>query len=226
LLAFIAAERRELEGLLEHAEEIRNPGWPLDFARLGRLNGRDVAMVANGPGPNLAGRAVDVAKEYLGMGMDGLVSVGFCGGLNRSLKPCDIFAATEVMDVGPALLPVSSRPFHAGKLRSVDRVVFSVKEKYGLGGDAVEMEAAAVAGRARQLNLPFYAVRVVTDAVWEELPLDFNRMRSSDGRFSRVKILAAAALRPARLLPDLWKLNKRSKCAAKALGDFLADARF
>ncbi len=51
----MAAERRELEGLLVHVDEIAKPDWPLDFARLGRLNGRPVAMVANGPGSKISG---------------------------------------------------------------------------------------------------------------------------------------------------------------------------
>jgi nucleoside phosphorylase len=94
------------------------------------------------------------------------------------------------------------------------------------GADAVEMEAAAVAERARQYDIPFYAVRVVTDTLEESFPLDFNSMRSSDGRFSRARILAAALRRPATVFPELLKLNRTTKRASQALGDFLADARF
>jgi hypothetical protein len=66
----------------------------------------------------------------------------------------------------------------------------------------------------------------VTDTFEESFPLDFNAMRSPDGRFSRAKILAAALRRPATVFPELIKLNKRTKRASQALGDFLADARF
>lgn len=218
-----------MEGLLEHAEEIRHPDWPLDFVRMGRLHGRDIVAAANGPGPGLAGRAADAAKEYLGMGMDGLVSVGFCGALNPAFRVGAIFVAAEVLGVGPVLAPASARPYQSGRLLSVDRVVSTASERAELhshGADAVEMEASAVGTRAAQWKIPFYAVRVVTDTADENFPLDFNRVRDAQGRFSRAKILAAAALRPATLLPELWKLNRRSKCAAKALGDFLADARF
>jgi adenosylhomocysteine nucleosidase len=224
VLVFVAAESREFEGLLRHVRDVAKLDWPLDFARRGTLNGREVALVANGPGPQLAGDAVDVAMRNLNV--EALISTGFCGGVNRALEPCNIFAATEVLDVGPAMLPTSSRPFHTGSLRSLDRVLSTPTEKSAAGGDAVEMEAAAVAGRAKNRNIPFYAVRAVTDAVWETLPLDFNRMRSADGRFSRAKIIAAALLRPVTALPRLIELNRRTKRAAMALGDFLADARF
>jgi adenosylhomocysteine nucleosidase len=224
LLVFVAAERRELEGLLRHLEGVATPDWPLDFARTGRLNGREVAMVANGPGPRLAGDAVDAVGK-----MEALISIGFCGGLVGSLQACDIFVATEVAGVGPALAPTSSRPFKTGKLLSIDRVVSTAAEKTALGksgADAVEMEAAAVAARAREWSVPFYAVRVVTDTFEESFPLDFNQMRRPDGRFSRVRILGAAMRSPLAVFPELIKLQRRTKRAARALGDFLADSRF
>jgi adenosylhomocysteine nucleosidase len=223
LLVFVAAERRELEGLLVHVDQLTKPRWPLDFVRLGRLNGRAVALVANGPGPKLAGAAVDAVGK-----MEALISIGFCGGLVGSLQACDIFVATEVVGVAPAIAPSSSRAFKTGKLLSVDRVVSTTAEKAVLAksADAVEMEAAALAEMADARNLPFYAVRVVTDTLDQSFPLDFNQMRSEDGHFSRTKILAAALRKPLTVFPELMKLDKRTKRAAQALGDFLADARF
>jgi nucleoside phosphorylase len=226
LLVFVAAERRELEGLLRHLEGVAEPGWPLDFARTGRLNGREVALVANGPGPKLAGEAVDVVRENVSI--DAIVSTGFCGGLKLGLGNSEVFVATEVVGSGSALMPSSSRPFKTGKLLSIDRVVSTAVEKYRLGriADAVEMEAGAVAERAHKWKVPFYAVRVVTDTCAQSFPMDFNQMRSADGRFSRGKIIAAARRRPVSMVPELLKLNKRTKRAARALGDFLADSRF
>jgi adenosylhomocysteine nucleosidase len=226
LLVFVAAERRELEGLLAHVDEIAKPNWPLDFVRCGRLNGRPVVMVANGPGPRLAGSAVDAVEQNAHM--DALVSIGFCGGLQPSLGACDIFVATEVVGTARVLAPSSSRPFKTGKLLSMDRVVSTAAEKAELStsADAVEMEAAAVADRAKRYHVPFYAVRVITDTREESFPLDFNAARSSDGRFSRAKILAVAFRKPGTVFPELIKLNTRTKRASQALGDFLADARF
>jgi adenosylhomocysteine nucleosidase len=216
-----------LDGLLGHVGEVIKLDWPLDFARQGRLNGEQVVVVANGPGPKLAGAAVDVVKEH--QNVDALISTGFCGGLQPSLRACDIFVATEVVGVSSALVPASRRNFKSGKLLSMDCVVSTAVEKARLGktgADAVEMEAAAIGARAKQYNIPFYAVRVVTDTCDEDFPLDFNGMRSHDGRFSRARILAAALRRPGVVFPELIQLNKRTKRAAQALGDFLADARF
>ncbi|HTA70580.1 MAG TPA: hypothetical protein VK776_19985 [Bryobacteraceae bacterium] len=200
----------------------------MDFARMAWLKGEPIVLVANGPGPKLAGRATEIARKH--QELKGLVSTGFCGALNPALQPCDIFVATEIMGVAYALsVPRSSERVKSGKLLSIDRVVSNAAEKTDLhqtGPDAVEMEAAGVALKAAQWNLPFYCVRVVTDTSTENFPLDFNRMRDADGRFSRIRIMAAALRRPGSVLPELLKLNKRFRDASRALGDFLVDASF
>jgi len=245
LLAFVAAEAREFSGLLRKAERVSKLDWPVDFARRVWLNGRAAVLVANGPGPKLAGEAVEIAKGR--EELTGLVSTGFCGALDPALKALDIFVATEILSpaaVRQAILPAAGIPAgldHAGskaggrqeclphKLLSIDRVAATASEKSELhattGAAAIEMEAAAVAEKARAYNLPFYCIRVVTDTAKESFPLDFNHMRDASGRFSRTKIVAAALRRP-NVFPKLIELNKRCKLAAEALGDFIADTRF
>jgi len=224
----VAAERREFDGVVRKAERIMKLNWPLDFARMAWLKGEPIVLVADGPGPKLAGRATEIARKH--QELKGLVSTGSCGALNPALEPCDIFVATEIMGVAYALsVPRSSERVKSGKLLSIDRVVSNAAEKTDLhqtGPDAVEMEAAGVALKAAQWNLPFYCVRVVTDTSTENFPLDFNRMRDADGRFSRIRIMAAALRRPGSVLPELLKLNKRFRDASRALGDFLVDASF
>ena len=60
----------------------------------------------------------------------------------------------------------------------------------------------------------------------EDFPIDFNRVRDSEGRFSRFKIIAQAARNPLRLVPELMALNKRANDAAGRLGDFVASCEF
>ena len=226
-MAFVAAEPREFAGLLRNLELASKLDWPVSFARMARLKGSAVLLVANGPGPKLAARAVNTARER--EKVDGLISIGFCGALDPALAPYDIFIATEVLGVGKPLMPArAGRAYKSGKLLSIDRVAPTIAEKSELrkcGADVVEMEAGAVAERAEHFNIPFYAIRVVTDAAGENLPLDFNRLRDAEGRFDRFKILAAAARRPG-IFPALLKLNRRCKAAAEILGDFIADTRF
>jgi adenosylhomocysteine nucleosidase len=159
LLAFVAAERREFDGLLQRAEQVAKLDWPLRFARMAWLKGEPIVLVADGPGPKLAGRAAEFARKD--QELKGLVSTGFCGALNPTLKACDIFVATEVLGVPHALSVPRSHScerYRTGKLLSIDRVVSTVAEKAALhltGADAVEMEAAAVAAKAAEWNIPF-----------------------------------------------------------------------
>ena len=230
----MAAEAREFAGLLRKAERVDKLNWPLDFARRIWLNGKAAVLVANGPGPKLAGEAVEIAqgREEL----TGLVSTGFCGALDPALKPLEIFVPSEILlpsrdREGAVLHPLAcTRGSVAnGALLSVDRVASSAAEKCELhattGAAAIEMEAAGVAAKAKEYNLPFYCIRVVTDTAGESFPLDFNRTRDPDGRFSRMKIIAAALGSP-RVFSKLIQLNNRCKAASQALGDFIADTRF
>ena len=189
-------------------------------------------LVANGPGPKLAGQAADTLKEH--QELEALASIGFCGALDPALKPCDILVA-HALSVPRShscerLPGISQRPHHTGTLLSLDHVVSTSAEKSELrrqtNASAVEMEAAAIAARAQEWQIPFYALKVVTDTASESFPLDFNRLRDSSGRFSRTRILAAALRRPAASFPALLKLNQRCNAASKALGDFIADTRF
>ncbi len=264
MLVFVASEAREFDGFLANAERVVKLDWPLRFARIAWLNGRAGLLVANGPGPKLAGEALEVVRGkqhlqglHVNMELTGMVSTGFCGALDSALEPCDIFLATQLLTTlpygrgsdaashsseqsrdGNGAYPttiihtcspiITTHKYKSGKLLSIDRVASTAAEKFELrqtGADAVEMEAAAVAAKAREWNLPFYAIRVVTDTAAESFPLDFNRMRDSAGRFNRAKIITAALRRPGVIFPELLKLNKRCKNAAKALGDFIADSR-
>jgi adenosylhomocysteine nucleosidase len=202
----------------------------LRFARCAEWNGERLLLVAHGPGGKLAIEAVDTV--LLVERPDVVVSTGFCGALDASLEVGDIFVASRVQAVSgtyEAALPKTARVFHSGTLVSMDRVVVSVEEKRRLGangGAAVEMEAAAVAGRASERDLPFYCVRAVLDRATEGFTLNFNELRGPGGRFSRLRILGAALARPWAAAPELWRLERNGRVAARALGEFLADCKF
>jgi adenosylhomocysteine nucleosidase len=226
----VASEPGELRGILWRCTQVRRLDWPLWFARSGELNGQRVLLVAHGPGRKLAAEAVDAA--LLRERPDALASVGFCGALDATLAVGEVFVATRVVNGSQAyeaVLPDTRRAFRSGALISTDHVVSSVAEKQRLGAGgaaAVEMEAAAVAGRAKLENLPFYCVRAVLDLASEGFTLDFNGLRGPEGRFSRARILRAALAHPWLAAPELMRLGRRGRIAARALGEFLADCRF
>ncbi len=228
----VAAEGRELAGILRRCRRRARLRWPVRFARSAELGGRRLFLVANGCGAALAGEACEIAWNKQRTGA--ILSTGFCGALDPALGVGDLFVATSVENAGgtvalEAATPGCSLPHSTGRLISVDHIVQTVEEKARLrerGGGAVEMEALAVALRARRWGVPFYCIRAVTDPAGEGFQLDFNAARDSTGRLSPARILWAAARRPDSLAPELVRLYYRSRLAVRALGAVLDDCRF
>ncbi len=225
----VASEPGELRGILRKCERVETLNWPVQFVRSAELNGQRLILVAHGPGP-LAVKALDVALSR--EKADAVVSTGFCGGLDATLKAGDVFVASRIANGSRSYepsQPAAARSFRSGTLVSTDLVAGSVAEKERLradGASVVEMEAGALAGRAGQSGVPFYCVRAVMDPAGEGFVLDFNKLRDRDGRFSRLRILRAALARPRASLPELIRLARQGRLAARALGDFIADCRF
>lgn len=231
-LLLIAAEPREFAGLLRHCRSLERLLWPLRFARAARLRSLRVWLVAHGAGPRLAAEACEVAWNRAHP--QALASVGFCGALIPELAPADIVVSTEVMLPAPARsLPASSlrcgSPHRRGPVISLDSVIQTAEQKSALarlGAVAVEMEAAAVAERARAWGVPFYCIKSVTDLATESFKLDLNAARDARGRLSDARLVRSALRSPVALVPELYKLYRRSRLAAKTLGDFLAACEF
>ena len=212
----VAAEQREFEGILKRAGEVRPLPWPgAAFSREAAWKNSRWFLIANGPGPRLVERALEKKPD-----VDRILSVGFCGALDPALQIGDIVVSGEV----PKGLQAS---FVQGDVVSVDRVAFTAREKCDLraatGAAVVEMESAAVAQKAREWDVPFGCVRVVSDVAEDDLPLDFNLYRDADGRFERTRIALAALGRPFTVLPRLVRLDRDCRRAAERLGEFLAN---
>ena len=212
----VAAEAREFEGILKRATEIRPLDWPgAAFSRQAECGNARWFLVANGPGPRLVERTLGKKPD-----IDRMLSIGFCGALDPTLRIGDIVVSGEV----PETLGAS---FVRGDVVSVDRVAITVRDKCELraatGAAVVEMESAAVARKAQEWDVPFGCVRVVSDSAGEDLPLDFNRYRDADGRFERSRIALAALGRPFTVLPGLVRLDRHCRRAAERLGEFLAN---
>ncbi len=231
-VALIAADQREFAGVLPYFRDVAEVGGGMDFARTGELGDRRFLLIANGPGPRLAAAAVDWALQR--GDVEVVVSTGFCGGLEQDLHVGDIIIALQVYSLEESILytveqPIRSPDARSGGLLSTDRVIVSAAEKRRLreyGAIAVEMEAAGVAAAALRRGVRFCCIRAVSDVANEGFAVDLNAARSKDGRFRVAWILAGALRRPATGIPELFRLQKNSRRAAKDLGDFLAECRF
>jgi len=226
-LLFVAADRMEFSGLAARAKNVRRANLALDWARAADLAGNEVMFVANGAGRKRAAAAVDaVLRDFR---PDAVISTGFCGALDDSLKIADIVAGTEII-AGDQRSPAQLLPnTFTGPICSVDYIAQTASQKTRLrelGGIGVEMEAAGVAERAQEFQLPFYCVRSITDLAGEDMANDFNAALRPDGHFATIKILRSSFRHPAARLPELLRLRRRCIRAAESLGEFFADSRF
>ncbi len=226
----IAAEEREFAGLLAQAKQKRRlAGWPVACAWWAKVGSVSWLLIADGPGCALAGNAA--AQALSRAKVNCIVSTGLCGALDERLAPGQLVHAVDVVD-GHGTSWQSLAPSAGTKpvrLLSVGRVAVTTGEKRSLalatGAGVVEMEAAGVAAEAARQGWPFYCVRVVSDGMEEELPMDFNLYRDAEGRFSRIRIAAACVLRP-WVVPALLRFEARCRWSAMILGDCLVHARF
>lgn len=225
-LLFVASDPMEYPGILAHSADPRPARMAVDWARSARLGPNEVLLVANGVGPKRAAAAVETAATEFRP--DAIVSTGFCGALDAALGTGDIVVGTEVE--GHPLRPVANpAPHRTGPIRSIPHVAQTAAEKarlHATGAIAVEMEAAGVTERAEALGLPVYCVRAVTDLAGEDMANDFGKALRPDGHFDTMTILSSALLHPWKRVPELIRLRQRCACAARMLGDFIADCRF
>jgi adenosylhomocysteine nucleosidase len=177
------------------------------------------AIVAHaGMGANRARLAVEAALA-LGSASE-LVSVGFAGSCHPSALLGDILRPAIVIDskTGERFFTAASNAAEPNILVTVP-IPAGVEQKQYLGesyyAHAVDMEAAAVARIARARDLPFTAIKAISDAHDFELP-DLARFSTPDGQF-RESAFAVHLLTH----PNLWKsvatLAKGSKLAANNL---------
>ena len=226
----VAAEAREFDGLLRFCTNVGKTGWGLDWARSAVCRERQFWMIAHGAGWARAAEAVKVAIP--GCEPDVIVSMGFCGALDDALSIGEVFVATAIQGAGrrfPVCQPRSHAPYASGVLASIDHVAGSAVEKRILredGASAVEMEAAGVAARAAEHDIPLFCVRSVTDLAGQTFVTDFNGALRSDGHFATIRILSSAFGNPGQAFPELIRLRGYCRTATRSLGEFIAGCRF
>jgi len=188
-------------------------------AQCGELKGwrsGDLLVVCGGIGPVPAQRAAEIVVREFHPEL--LISVGFAGSLDPSVKPPDVLVPARVLDgrSGREYQTVDSG--NQMSLLTLDGVA-SATSKAELsrcfGAQAVDMEAAAVAQVACSRGLQFRAVKAISEDVNFPIP-SFVPFITEDGRLRLGSLLAHAAMRPG-LWAALAGLGRNSARAARAL---------
>lgn len=163
-----------------------------------------------------------IRQALAGTSPDFVITAGFAGGLNPQLVlGTVVFEADEGSGWEPRL---ASAGAVRARFHCADHVAVTAAEKQALrqatGADAVEMESGVIRRICREKGIPSATVRVISDAAGEDLPLDFNRLMTTDYRLDFVK-LAGCILRSPRKIGQLMRFQKQTQAAARSLAGVL-----
>jgi adenosylhomocysteine nucleosidase len=188
------------------------------FRRLARKI-PDVAILVTGIGAKNAEAAM---RKFLEKNLPKQVlTCGFAGGLNPSLKTGDVVFMTGYPSLEQKLADAEAI---LADFFSSTRIATTVAEKQKLraetGADVVEMESGAILAVCRERRIPCAMVRAISDSAGEDLPLDFNQLSKPDMNLHYGK-LAWAIIRAPWKIGALLKLHKRTSFAAQQLAGVL-----
>ncbi|MDQ2832881.1 MAG: phosphorylase [Acidobacteriota bacterium] len=207
-VAVIAALPREVALLVRGWRVQRRAGGVDVYTREGAV------VACAGMGEARAATAVGAAMAAAPVTR--LISVGLAGACDPALPVGSVVRPGLVVDTH------SGERFRCSEALEVlvsTHAIANVAEKQRLyasySASAVDMEAASVARMARAHDLPFQAIKAISDDAGFELQ-ELGRFATRDGQFREVAFAAYAATRP-KLWGKLLPLARNSKRALRAL---------
>ena len=196
-----------------------------------------VLLAATGDGPK---RAASAAARFLERHRPAaLVGAGLAGALSPGLEVGNFIASRRVsFEIGETASPdpawldrARAAGARTGVLVTVDRPVVTLAARRALAATlrhagpedilAVDMESAAWAREAAVRGIPYVIVRVVSDALEDELPRFLADSVGPDGSIHRGEVARRALLQPA-WWGTLLRMRRRLHDCSSALGVFLA----
>ena len=206
-IGILVAMKEELAAL----RKLFNLDWtgPGNFFS-GKVGPIRLQVALSGAGPERAREAAGKLARYGEPRL--LMSAGFAGALFDELSVGEMVFGSKAESGKPdkpglagdqSLLERygDGLPGVSGPILSLDRVIVSGEEKRKASEQhrdciAVDMETYALAEAAHEKGLPWCALRVISDSLHEDLPLDFNRYLKKDGQADVARIAVAAISNP------------------------------
>jgi adenosylhomocysteine nucleosidase len=210
-IAIVAAMEREVAPLIRR--------WEIRILEHGGRQHRlfekgNVVLICSGIGAEAARRATEaVIQEARPVRV---LSVGFAGALDATLKPPDVFEPRTVINVADGVRTETA----SGQGTLVSYAAVAGREQKqrlasAYGAAAVDMEAAAVAEGAQARGIEFAALKAISDPADFSMP-ETERFVASDGQFRTAKFALHVAVRP-WLWGSTITLARNSAKASRAL---------
>jgi adenosylhomocysteine nucleosidase len=229
LIAFaLGVEAAGTTDLLERATTTRVGGFT---EHAGTLRGKEAVVVETGVGGQDAAAAVSNVIDF--HEPQWVISAGFAGALVEDVRRGHMLMASEVvkaeaapLSIGLTINPAGTPGLHVGRLVTVDKLIRTRQAKELLGTQhqaiACDMETYAIAEVCRRKNVRFLSVRIISDALADELPKEVERLLSQKTMAGKLGAAAKAIFqRPGSAL-DLLKLQDDALKASDRLAKFLA----
>ena len=213
-VGIVAALEREVKPATKNWRVVE---WDYDGRRFRFLENERCVLVCGGIGAEAARRATKaIITRYR---PELIVSLGFAGALDRTMKVGDIFVPHRVTDAGDG----STVQMEGGDGALVTfSSIATAHQKETLAGaygaQAVDMEAAAVARAAHLHGIRFQAVKAISDNKNFEMPELEPFIKQ--GEFRLTAFVAHMIMRP-WLWPQVVRLAKNSRVATKTLCNWL-----
>lgn len=182
-------------------------------------------VISGGENAGLARRI----EQAIAKGARAIISVGIGGGLKPGLSVGSIVIAHEVVAEGARYHAdaewadaVSARIPQAvcGTIAGVDAIVTEPHDKAALhaktGALAADMETHIAASMAAAYELPFAALRAVSDAAEDRLPPAVIGAIDNEGHLRLGAVLGSVARNPLQI-PALIRTGRNSDVATKSL---------
>ena len=229
-IAFIFALGIEAGGLVDALKGVQTARQPHGIERAGKLAGREVVVVEAGIGAKAAARATAEAIKFYQPRW--VVSAGFAGALDENLRRGHILMADEVANQNGERLAVgmklqaAGKGLHVGRLLTVGEIIRRAADRRRLaaehGAVACDMETFGVARACAEQGVRLLSVRIISDAVDDELPPELENLLEQKTLAGKVGAAAGAVLKRFSAAKDLWQLREDALKASDRLAKFLA----
>lgn len=231
-LLILSALSREIRGILNSLDDrVPIPGLPFRASRV-QHRFHEITFAETGMGVE---NAVRVFEHVAGITTpEVVISLGYCGGLVPGAAVGDLIWASAVCLIdGPQVevLPISGQDLVFGKLSlsvPIRQGTFITLRQWmkkvdilphvpaGMPLPVCEMETFGVARLAMERNVPFFAIRCLSDADQDEIAFDPSAMCDPSGSLRLARSLRFFASH-SRLLGQAMKLRRASAIASRNL---------
>ena len=224
----------EAAGVLDAVGDLEQTKNATFVEHAGTWQGKNIVVVETGMGRIAAARAaIDAIAIHK---PSWVISAGYAGALVDGLPRGYLLMADTVCDVQGTELAVGfkidrkalkqHKKLRVGRLVTIDEVVRTEKAKRALGDQcnalACDMETAVIAEVCRHEKVRFLSVRVISDAVDDELPREIERLMQQKTLTRQLGAAAGAIFRRPSAIKDLWKLREDAIAFSDRLAKFLA----